>query len=86
MANSRVIMTEQQILAIAHEREFYVQRFGYRHEKLRKLTRRMCKDGKLKLVNRTSRGFTYSTPESLYFDRAEREFILEPDTLCPEDF
>lgn len=85
MTNSRVIMTEEQILAIANEREFFVHRFGYRHEKLRKLTRRMCKDGKLRMVNRTSRGFTYSTPESLHFDRVVREFTLESDTLCPED-
>lgn len=85
MANSRVIMTEAQILAIAAEREFYVQRFGERHEKLRKLTRRMQKDGKLRLVKRTTRGFNYTTPEAAYFDRVEQEFALQPDTLCPED-
>lgn len=85
MTNSRVIMTEAQILGIANEREFFVNRFGERHEKLRKLTRRMCKDGKLRLVNRTTRGFTYTTPEAAHFARVEREFKLEPDTLCPED-
>ena len=85
MTNTRVIMTEEQILTIANEREFFVHRFGERHEKLRKLTRRMCKDSKLRMVNQTSRGFTYSTPEAAYLDRVEREFALQPDTLCPED-
>lgn len=85
MTRSRVLMTEEQILAIANERSFHVQRFGERHEKLRKLTRRMLKDGKLRLVKRTSRGFDYTTPEAAYYDRVEQEFALQPDTLCPED-
>lgn len=87
MASNRVMLTEDQILAIAHTQSFYVQRFGTRHEKLRKLTRRMQKDGKLTLVNRTSHGFNYTTRAPLGYGLAERLEIFEltPDPLCPED-
>lgn len=55
--------TEEEILIIASRTEFCVPKYSYRHEKLRKLTRRMCKDGKLVLALGNSKQFFYRTPK-----------------------
>jgi hypothetical protein len=55
--------TEAEILAIARRSEFMVWTYRWRHEKLRKLTRRMCKDGKLVMVMRNRDQFFYRTPK-----------------------
>lgn len=86
MTNKRVLMTEEQILAIADDREFFVHKYGERHEKLRKLTRRMCKDGKITLVQSNSRGFNYLSPRLAQLSMAIDEFLLTSDPLSPEDF
>lgn len=55
--------SEEQVLKLAAKRDFRVSRFAWSHDGLRKLTRRMCKDGKLRMVQQDSDGFTYRTAE-----------------------
>jgi hypothetical protein len=52
-------VTEAQVLEIAASRPFYVHKYRYRDEKIRKLTRRMCKDGKLVMTMFDGRYFHY---------------------------
>jgi hypothetical protein len=51
--------TERQILEIASSGIFYVNKYSYSAEKVRKLTRRMCKDGKLTMVMFDGKYFHY---------------------------
>jgi len=76
-------MSEAEILAIAHEREFFVAKYGNSHERLRKKCRRMKKDGLLVLVSRNSRGFNYRSPEAVELDKAIDDFTLTPDAVEP---
>ena len=62
--------TEDKVLAIAGRTEFCVSKYSYSHEKLRKLTRRMCKDGKLVLVMYNGKQFFY--------------LAKKKETPCPE--
>lgn len=54
--------TEAEVLEIAQRRDFCVHKYRYGHEALRKLTRRMCKDGKLVMVLFDGKQFYYRTP------------------------
>lgn len=56
--------SEEQILKIAATRDFRVSKYAWSHDGLRKLTRRMCKDGKLTMVAKDGDGFTYRTSAS----------------------
>lgn len=51
--------SEAEILRIAGAREFAVNVYGEGHEALRKLTRRMFRDGKLVMDFRTKKQFFY---------------------------
>lgn len=55
--------TEAEVLAMAACRDFIVHKYRDRHEKLRKLTRRMCRDGKLVMVMYDGKQFYYRTPK-----------------------
>jgi hypothetical protein len=57
--------TEAEILTIATHRDFTVHKYNYRHEKLRKLTRRMAQDGKLTMVMYDGKQFYYRTPSAV---------------------
>ena len=41
----------------------FVSKYSYSHEKLRQKARRLCKDGKLELVEQTREGFYYKAVE-----------------------
>ena len=41
----------------------FVHKYKYSHEKLRQKARRLCKDGKLELVEQTKDGFYYKALE-----------------------
>lgn len=41
----------------------FVHKYKYSHEKLRQKARRLCKDGKLELVEQTKDGFYYKVVE-----------------------
>lgn len=86
MKRSRVLLTEERILEIAEEGRFVVHRFRWSHEKLRKQTRRMLKEGKLALASRNQTQFVYTTPRNVREEAAGREFALVADLRCPEDF
>ena len=51
--------TEAEVLFIAAKRPFLVSRYLWRHEALRKLTRRMHREGKLKRIAFDGRNFHY---------------------------
>jgi hypothetical protein len=55
--------TEEEVLAQARRADFIVHKYRDRHEKLRKLTRRMCKEGKLEMVLFDGKQFYYRTPK-----------------------
>jgi hypothetical protein len=55
-------LTENEVLLIAGRRDLVVHKYRDSHAKLRKLTRRMCKDGKLVMVMYDGRQFYYRTP------------------------
>jgi hypothetical protein len=57
-------LTEEEVLIVARQRELVVHKYRDSHEKLRKLTRRMAKDGKLVMVLFDGRQFYYRTPGS----------------------
>jgi hypothetical protein len=51
------------ILTIAKQRDYCVHIYSYRHEKVRKLTRRMCKDRLLVMTMRAGDYFVYRSAE-----------------------
>jgi hypothetical protein len=53
--------TEEEVLMIARHSDFRVHKYRYSHESLRKLTRRMCKDGKIVMVLFDGKQFYYRT-------------------------
>lgn len=56
-------ITKERVLAVAAVREFFVPKYGYHAEALRKMTRRMRNDGELTLICADKRGFFYRTPK-----------------------
>lgn len=54
-------LSKEQVLEMAAKKSFIVNRYSYSHEKLRKMCRRMAKDGLLKLICQDSNGFVYRT-------------------------
>jgi hypothetical protein len=56
-------LCESRILELARGRDFFVDKYRYSHEALRKKCRRMLKDGKLQLMKADKNGFTYRTAE-----------------------
>lgn len=54
---------ESEILHIASKRDFLVNKFSWHQSKLRKITLRMLKDDKLKLVHFDGRNFYYRKNE-----------------------
>lgn len=56
-----MIYTKEWILQKA-QKGLYVNKYSWGHEKLRKKTRRMCKDGLLRLVSQNKSEFFYKTP------------------------
>lgn len=55
------MISKEQILDIAARKDFIVDRYAYRHDKVRRLCRRMAKDGELVLISQDKQGFTYRT-------------------------
>jgi hypothetical protein len=56
-------LTRAEILLIASQRNLTVHKYRWGHDKLRKLTRRMAKDGLLVMVLFDGRNFHYRTPK-----------------------
>jgi hypothetical protein len=52
-------MTKGEVLQLASQRDFFVHRYSWSADRLRKMTRRMCKDGELVMVRRDQNGFYY---------------------------
>jgi hypothetical protein len=67
-------------MRIADARAFYVSRFSWSHARLRKITRRMAKDGLLTLVASPKDGFYYRTPMAVERE-AKDQFTLKPDPV-----
>lgn len=60
-----VQMSKEQILGITKSKgEFFVHRYKYSHDGLRKKTKEMAKDGALALKRRCKDGFHYVLPGS----------------------
>lgn len=57
------VFTEEEVLFIAAKRDFLVSKYLWRHEALRKLTRRMHREGKLKRIMFDGRNFYYRKAE-----------------------
>jgi hypothetical protein len=55
--------SEEEVVVMARHADFVVHKYRHTHEKLRKLTRRMCRDGKLKMVMFDGQQFYYRTPK-----------------------
>lgn len=56
-------LSEEQILKLAAKRDFHVSRYAWSHDGLRKKTRKMLKEGKLRLVAPPKDEFIYRTTE-----------------------
>jgi len=54
--------TEAEVLHLASRRDFVVHKYRDKHWKLRKLTRRLCTDGKLDMVMFDGKQFYYRVP------------------------
>lgn len=67
-------------MRIADARAFYVSRYSWSHERLRKITRRMAKDGRLVLVTNAKDGFYYRTPMAVERE-AKQPFALQGDPV-----
>jgi hypothetical protein len=73
-------ISRQEIVQIAEARAFYVSRYSWSHSRLRKVTRRMMKDGLLTLVASPKDGFYYRTPEAAERE-AKKQFTLQSDPV-----
>ena len=59
------VWTHAEILDIAAQREFAVHKYSWAQQNVRKMTRRLCKDGKLAMVASDGTHFYYRTPKEL---------------------
>ena len=67
--------TEEEVLIIAEHSDFRVHKYRWSHTALRKLTRRMCRDGKLRLAGFDGTNFIYRKA-----DMIPRQSVFPPLT------
>lgn len=72
--------TEADILRIASRTEYRVSKYAWSQEQLRKLTRRMGKDGKLVLMGFDGTHFCYRTSASQGAQTKKEHHDIDPST------